>query len=108
MKLGRILVFSCLLFLNAASLFAAVTVRVRPARAPLTLTQPQQFTATVANTSNHNVTWAVDGVVGGNSTVGTISSAGLYHPPSSPGTPPSTARSGAQCSALESVNVWGT
>jgi len=108
MKLGRILVFSCLLFLNAASLFAAVTVRVRPARAPLTLTQPQQFTATVANTSNHNVTWAVDGVVGGNSTVGTISSTGLYHPPSSPGKHTITARSAAQPSALGSATVWVT
>ncbi|HEY6349966.1 MAG TPA: PQQ-binding-like beta-propeller repeat protein [Candidatus Angelobacter sp.] len=108
MKLGRILGFSLFLSLSATVAFAAVTVTVHPARAPLTLTQPQQFTATVANTSNHGVTWAVDGVTGGNSTVGTISSGGLYHPPSSAGKHTITARSVAQSSAVGSASVWVT
>ena len=41
----------------------------------------QAFAATVENTSNTSVTWQVNGVTGGNSTVGTISTAGLYTSP---------------------------
>jgi uncharacterized protein (DUF1800 family) len=40
-----------------------------------------QFTATVNNESSTAVTWQVNGVTGGNSTVGTISTTGLYTPP---------------------------
>jgi len=40
-----------------------------------------QFTATVTGESSTSVTWQVNGVTGGNSTVGTISTAGLYTPP---------------------------
>ena len=40
-----------------------------------------QLTATVTNSSNTAVTWQVNGVAGGSSTVGTISSTGLYTPP---------------------------
>ena len=42
----------------------------------------QLFTATVSNASNTAVTWEVAGISGGNSTVGTITSAGLYTAPS--------------------------
>ncbi len=41
----------------------------------------KQFTATVTNTSNTSVTWKVNGVTGGNSTFGTISTSGLYKAP---------------------------
>src|SRR5207245_4287156 len=54
---------------------------VTPRTAALTFTQTQQFTA-----SNNNVVWSVDGVVGGSTSVGTISPSGLYSPPSSVGT----------------------
>lgn len=107
MKLGRTLGF-CLFLLQATTIFAAVTVTVHPARAPLTLSQPQQFTATVANTSNQSVTWAVDGITGGNSTVGTISSSGLYTPPSSAGTHMISAKSVAQPAAVGSAKAWVT
>ena len=39
------------------------------------------FSATVTNLSNTAVTWQVNGVAGGNSTEGTISSSGVYTPP---------------------------
>ena len=39
------------------------------------------FTAAVANTTNTAVTWQVDTVAGGNSSVGTITSSGVYTPP---------------------------
>jgi uncharacterized protein (DUF1800 family) len=41
------------------------------------------FTAAVANETNTAVTWQVNTVSGGNSTVGTITSAGVYTPPAS-------------------------
>jgi hypothetical protein len=59
---------------------------VKPRVAPLTFTQTQQFKATVLNTTNTAVTWSVDGVVGGNATVGTITTAGVYTPPKALGT----------------------
>jgi hypothetical protein len=91
-----------------SSAFAAVGVTVHPARAPLTLTESQQFTATVVNTTNHSVVWAVDGITGGNATVGTISSSGLYHPPARRGTHTITAKSVAQPTAVGSAKVWVT
>ena len=39
------------------------------------------FTVTVSNLANTSVNWQVNGVAGGNSTVGTINSAGVYTPP---------------------------
>jgi uncharacterized protein (DUF1800 family) len=40
------------------------------------------FTATISNLANTAVNWQVNGVAGGNSTVGTITAAGVYTPPS--------------------------
>ena len=39
------------------------------------------FAATVTNLTNAAVTWQVNGVVGGNSTLGTINGSGVYTPP---------------------------
>ncbi len=61
----------------------AVTVAISPTSASVRINRTQQFTATVQNTSNKTVTWKVNGIAGGNSTVGTISSSGLYRAPSS-------------------------
>jgi uncharacterized protein (DUF1800 family) len=50
-----------------------------------------QLTATVTNSTSSTVTWEVNGVTGGSSTVGTISATGLYTPPSTiPATNPVT------------------
>jgi uncharacterized protein (DUF1800 family) len=46
-----------------------------------------QLTAAVANSTNTAVTWEVNGVTGGSSTVGTISTTGLYTPPTTIPTP---------------------
>ena len=56
-------------------------VSVSPATANVQEGGTQQFTATVTNTGSSAVTWQVNGVAGGNSTVGTITSAGLYTAP---------------------------
>ena len=41
----------------------------------------QAFTASVTDTPNTAVSWQVNKVAGGNATLGTISSAGVYTPP---------------------------
>ena len=58
-----------------------VSVSVSPTSVTLNLDLTQQFNATVTNATNSAVTWQVDGVAGGNTTVGTISASGLYTPP---------------------------
>lgn len=57
------------------------TVTVSPATANVQEAGQQQFTATVSNTTDTAVTWQVNGVTGGNATVGTINSSGLYTAP---------------------------
>jgi hypothetical protein len=76
--------------IEARSALPVVTVRVSPKRAAVTVTtQTQQFTSSVTNP-----TWSVDGIPGGNSTRGTISTTGLYAPPATAGTHTITAASG--------------
>src|SRR6266581_391417 len=96
------------IFSLTLSSFAAVTVTILPRRAPLTLKEKQQFNATVSGTTNTGITWLVDGVVGGSSTVGTISTSGLYTPPSTPGTHTVIARSKANTSVSAAATVWVT
>ena len=76
--------------------------------ASLTVGQTFQFTARVLNTTNTATTWSVGGVRGGDSTVGTISSTGLYTAPASVPSPASvtiTATSNADVSNSASVRV---
>ncbi|HSY12375.1 MAG TPA: hypothetical protein VK976_09315 [Verrucomicrobiae bacterium] len=58
-----------------------ITVTIAPTTATVGAGQTQQFTATVTGTTNTGVTWSVDGVTGGNTTVGTVSTSGLYSAP---------------------------
>lgn len=60
------------------------TISVSPATGPLEGSSTQQFTAIVQGPSNP-VTWSVDQIPAGNSTVGTISNTGLYTAPTSAG-----------------------
>lgn len=61
---------------------AAVTISISPTSDTIRTNRTQQFTANVQNTSNQAVTWSVNGIVGGNAVVGTISTSGLYRAPS--------------------------
>ncbi|HLI64226.1 MAG TPA: hypothetical protein VKV05_12570 [Terriglobales bacterium] len=65
------------------------TVTVSPATANVQEGSTQQFTATVSNTSATTVNWQVNGITGGNTKVGTISSTGLYTAPDIVPTPAS-------------------
>ncbi len=58
-----------------------VNVTITPTTATVKLQATQQFTATVTGNDNTNVTWSVNSVTGGNATVGTITTQGLYTAP---------------------------
>jgi hypothetical protein len=72
---------------NAMPLTVIVVVALSPQTQNLEVGQTQPFTATITGSSNQNVSWLVNGVSGGNSTVGTISAAGLYTAPLIPPSP---------------------
>ena len=84
---------------------SGITVTVSPSSATVTTGGTQQFTAAVTGTSNTAVTWAVDGMFGGNTTVGTISTSGLYTAPSATGTHTITATSAADSSKTGAAGV---
>lgn len=60
-----------------------VAISISPTNATVKIKRTRQFTATVQNTPNTSVIWKVNGIVGGNSTIGTISTSGLYRAPNS-------------------------
>jgi serine protease len=62
----------------------AVEVGMCPASASVQTGATQVLTASVINTGDTAVTWEVEGVPGGNATVGTVSSSGVYTAPASP------------------------
>ena len=57
------------------------TVNVAPSSASVLLGAAQTFSATVGNTTNTAVTWSVNGVPGGNASIGTINAGGVYTAP---------------------------
>jgi hypothetical protein len=66
---------------------SGVAVTVVPSTASVLLGDSQSFTATVANTTNTAVSWSVNGISGGNATVGTIDVSGVYTAPANLPTP---------------------
>jgi hypothetical protein len=84
------------------------SVTIGPSRAALTTGQTQTFTATVTGNSVTTVTWEVDSIAGGNSSVGTVTAGGVYSPPSSPGSHTVTARSVADSTASAAATVYIT
>jgi hypothetical protein len=67
---------------STATVTVNITIAVTPTSATITLGQSQSFVATVAGTTNTAVTWSVqEGTAGGS-----ITSAGVYTPPATPGT----------------------
>ncbi len=87
----------------------AITVAVSPGTATVNAGLTQQFSATVNNNSNQNVTWQVNGTTGGNSTNGMISTSGLYTappaPPSGAVTVTATSQADTSISGTASVTV---
>ncbi len=86
----------------------SAAVAISPVRVALTTGQAQAFTATVTGNAVTAVTWEVDSIPGGNSSVGTVSATGVYSPPSAAGTHTVAARSVADTTATASANVFIT
>ncbi|PYV74842.1 MAG: hypothetical protein DMG97_07730, partial [Acidobacteria bacterium] len=84
-----------------------VSVKISPGACTVQVGQSQQFAAAISGTNNTAINWLVNGILGGNSTLGTISSSGMYGAPSA--VPPSqvavTAQSNAQSTASASATV---
>lgn len=90
------------------TVLAAGIVAVSPAAASVPTGTSQQFSATVNGSASDAVEWSVDAISGGNSTVGTIDSNGLYTAPltpPSPGTVSITATSMADSSQSATATV---
>jgi hypothetical protein len=93
------------------------SVNISPMSVSLQTSQPQKFTATVNGTGNFDVSleWFVNGISGGNSTVGTVDTNGLYSAPPQLPDPPtvtvkalSTADSSKSASALATIRAIQT
>jgi len=61
----------------------SIEIEVCPSTDNVQIGSTETLAATLGNTTNTAVTWQVDGVTGGNATVGTISAAGVYTAPAS-------------------------
>jgi hypothetical protein len=90
---------------------AQITVSVTPTAANVRAGAGQPFSATVTGTTNQTVNWSVNGVVGGNATVGMITNAGLYTAPLVPTNPNAitiSTKSAADSSAsgTSDVTLW--
>ena len=59
-----------------------VTASISPASVSIMEGATQQFSASFQGITNPAISWSVDNITGGNSSVGTISPAGLYTAPS--------------------------
>jgi uncharacterized protein DUF1565 len=73
---GRIYVVMlllCVVLSLSASLIAQVSVTISPSTVTLATLATQSFTATVSGSTNTAVTWQVNGISGGNSTNGLVS-----------------------------------
>lgn len=87
---------------------STISVTLSPSPANVRAGGSQQFTATVSGSANQSVSWTVNGVAGGNASVGTVTSAGLY---TAPGSVPSSntvtlgATSAADASATASSAI---
>ena len=66
---------------STSTVTITLKLAVSPSTATVQLFHTQQFSAVVTGVSNTSVTWAVNGAVGGNSSVGMIDTTGLYTPP---------------------------
>lgn len=85
---------------------ASLTVSINPANVVLAPGGTQQFTATVTGGMNTSVSWQVNGVTGGSSALGTISSSGWYTAPSTiPASDPLTVSAVSQADTTQSASA---
>ena len=80
-RLKGILPWLCMLLASVVA-HAATVVTLSPGYTNLGVSATLQYSVTVTGLATTTVTWEINGIVGGNSTLGTISTSGLYTAPS--------------------------
>jgi len=90
---------------NPITVPPGISVTISPTTATVAVSTNQQFSATVTGSSNTGVTWSVDGVNGGNTTVGTVNNSGLYTASAAAGSHTVTATSVADTTKSASAAV---
>lgn len=86
----------------------SIVVTVTPKSGSVVLGNQVNFTATVTNTTDRSVAWNVNGIAGGNASVGTITLAGVYTAPvdlPSPATVQVTATSQADSTKSDNASL---
>jgi hypothetical protein len=97
---------SCGNNINSSTTSNVVTITITPTNATVGLAGTVQFKAVASGCTNTNVTWEVNGIVGGNSVYGTVSGSGLYTAPAKFSTPTTvTITAVSQCNANYLANV---
>jgi uncharacterized protein (DUF1800 family) len=86
-SVAAVLLSGCARFVASTGGGGPFTIAVTPANVTVAGLTQQQFTAKTSDGSKPALTWSVNGVVGGNATLGTISATGLYSAPEFPPTP---------------------
>ena len=94
-----------LLLLLATAAPAAGLVKVSPSSTSLTVGSARRLTAYVNGVPSARVAWSVNGVAGGNATVGTIDRVGRYV---APAVPPSGWSVTARAASLTNQQAFGT
>jgi hypothetical protein len=79
-----------------------VVVIISPVSASIALGQTQQFVASVTGSTSSGVNWSVNSVTGGNSSIGSISTAGLYTAPAALPNPTTVTITAASASSPQS------
>jgi uncharacterized protein DUF1565 len=79
-----------------------VSITITPTTASVVASKTQQFTASVTGTTNTAVNWRVNGVSGGDSSTGTVSSSGMYT------APPATAKMSVTVTAVSNADTSKT
>jgi uncharacterized protein (DUF1800 family) len=82
-----------------------VSVSLSPSIAGVPVNTTKQFNATVTNGNGLAVAWSVNGIVGGNTTVGTVSGSGLYTAPAAIPNPATVTVQASAGSAVGSATV---
>jgi outer membrane protein assembly factor BamB len=89
-----------------ATFSVVFVISISPSTTSTITTQTQQFTATVKGSADQTVTWSIDGHGSGDSTVGTIDSAGLYTAPAIvPASPGITIRATSNADATKTATA---
>src|SRR5712691_6740627 len=87
------------------SIDSGIQISVKPTSATVGTSENLQFIATITGSSNTTVKWFVNEIEGGNATLGTISTNGLYTAPATPPNATSATIAAAPNGAVRSSNT---